>query len=184
MDIADDIDGNAVEANEYVPYVWLSIIAMSAWIAAGMHHIFHGIVARIMLAFDEVLTDKDRKIPFEDIVNPYLLDIVTLRLDWVHVKQLPKTQWLAEDELGFSQIMAFIYGQFYFLNMTLKESTTTTKSALLVVRQMIVSLQVMVALLLPPKDSAVNVIGRYTKLFLSCCHRLCQLYYNDNKVPF
>ena len=86
---------------------------MSAWIDADMHHIFHGIVARIMLAFEEVLTDKDRNTPFEDLVNPYLLDIVTLWLDWMHVKQLPKT-CLAEDELGFSQIMAFIYGQFFF----------------------------------------------------------------------
>ena len=78
-----------------------------------MYHIFHGIAARIMLAFEEVLTDKDRKTPFEDLVNPYLLDIVTPWLDWMHVKQLPKTQWLAENKLGFSQIMAFIYGQFY-----------------------------------------------------------------------
>ena len=40
MDIADDIDENAMQSNEYVPYVWLSIIAMSAWIDTGMHHIF------------------------------------------------------------------------------------------------------------------------------------------------
>ena len=103
----------------------------------------------------------------------------------MHVKQLPKTQWLAEDELGFSQIMAFIYGQFFFfLKMTLKESATTTKSALLASRQMIVSLQVILALLMSPKDPALNVIDRHIKLFLSCCHRFCQLYYNDDKVPF
>ena len=42
----------------------------------------------------------------------------------------------------------------------------------------------MVALLMSPKDPAVNVIDRHIKLFLSCCHRFCQLYYNDNKVPF
>ena len=72
----------------------------------------------------------------------------------------------------------------FFLKMTLKESTATTKSALLTVRQMIVSLQVMLALLMSPKDHAVNVIDRHIKLFLLCCHRFCQLYYNDDKVPF
>jgi len=132
MNKENDTDGDAVESNEYVPYVWLSIISMSAWIDAGMHHIFHGVVARIMLAFEEFLTDEDRKTPFEDLVNPYLLDIANLRLDWMHAKQLPKTQWLAEDELGFSRILTFVYGQF-FLNMKLRETTTTSKAALLAI---------------------------------------------------
>ena len=107
-------------------------------------------------------------------------------LTWLWLCSLLMSSWekkLAEDELGFSWIMAFIYGHF-FLKMTLKESTTTIKSALLAVRQMIVSLQVMVALLMSPKDHAVNVIDMHIKLFLSCCHRFCQLYYNDDKVPF
>ena len=183
MNKENDTDGDAVESNEYVPYVWLSIISMSAWIDAGMHHIFHGVVARIMLAFEEFLKDEDRKTPFEDLVNPYLLDIATLRLDWMHAKQLPKTQWLAEDELGFSRILTFVYGQF-FLNMKLRETTTTSKAALLAIRQMVVSLQVMVALLMSPRDPAVVVIDRHIKLFLSCCHRFCQLYYSDDTAPF
>ena len=41
MSKEDDTDGDAVETNKYVSYVWLSIISMSAWIDAGMHHIFH-----------------------------------------------------------------------------------------------------------------------------------------------
>ena len=117
------------------------------------------------------------------MVNPYLKEIASLRLDWMHVKELPKTQWLAEDDLGFSRIMAFVYGQF-FLNMTLRETTNTTKSTLLAMRQMIVSLQVMIALLMSLKDPDVNVIDRHIKLFLSCCHRFCQVYYNDDHTPF
>ena len=183
MDIADDTNGDAVKSNEYIPKVWLSTVAMSAWIDAGMHHIFHGVVARIMLAMEDVFTDEDRKTPFENLVNPYLQDIVHLRLDWMHVKELPKTQWLAEDELGFSRIMAFVYGQF-FLNMTLRETSNTTESALLAMRQMLVSLQVMIALLMSPTDPDVNVIDRHVKLFLSCCHRFCQVYYDEDHTPF
>ena len=73
--------------------------------------------------------------------------------------------WLAEDELGFSRIMPFVYGQF-FLNVTLRETSNTTKSALLSMRQMIVLLQVMIALLMSPKDPDVNVIDRHIKNIL------------------
>ena len=155
MDIADDTNGDVVKSNEYIPKNWLSTVAMSAWIDAGMHHIFHGVVARIMLAMEDVFTDEDRKTPFENLVNPYLQKISHLRLDWMHVKELPKTLWLAEDELGFSRIMAFVYGQF-FLNMTLRETSKTTESALLALRQMFVSLQVMIALLMSPTDPDVK----------------------------
>ena len=79
--------------------------------------------------------------------------------------------------------MVFVYGQF-FLNMTLAESTNTTKSALVSIKQMIVSLNVMIALLMSPKDPVVHIIDRHIKLFLSCCHRFCQLYYHNNKDPF
>ena len=87
----------------------------------------------------------------------------------MHVTKLPKTQSLAEDELGFSRIMTFIYGHF-ILNLKLRETTTTSKAALLAIRQMVVSLQVMVALLMSPRDPAVVVIDMHITLFLSCCH--------------
>ena len=168
--MSDNIDGVEVQSNDYVPYVWRSIVSMSAWIDAGMHHIFHGIVATIMSAMEDVFVVEKKKEPFEDLVNPYLLDIQSLRLDWLHLKQLPKTQWLAEDELGFSRIMVFIYGQ-YFLNIKLRQSSNSSKGALLSTRQMIISLQVMVALLMSPEDPDVDLIDRHIKIFLSCCHR-------------
>jgi len=71
IDESENIGGVAVQSNYYVPNVWLSIIAMSAWIDVGMHPIFHGVVARIMLAMEDVFTEEDRKGPFENLVYTF-----------------------------------------------------------------------------------------------------------------
>jgi len=148
-----------------------------------MHHIFHGIVARVMLAMEDAFAKEDRRGPFEDLINPYLLDIQELILDWLHMKPLPKTQWLAEDELGFSRILTFVYGQF-FLNIKLRGSSNTTKGALLSTRQMLIALHVMIALLMSPTDPAVDLIERHIKVFLSCCHRFTVLFMTKTKLRF
>ena len=67
--------------------------------------------------------------------------------------------WLAEDKLGLSRIISFVYGQF-FLNMELRESTNMSKCTLVALRQMLVSLQAMTALLMLPREPAVDVIDR------------------------
>ena len=82
---------------------------------------------------ENVFTDKVKQTPSENLVNPHLQEVASLRLDWMHVKQFPTIMWLEEDELGFSRIMPFVYGQF-FLNMTLRETPNTTKSTLLSMR--------------------------------------------------
>ena len=179
----EDKDGKMVNSNEYIPFIWLSSVTMSTWIDAGMHHIFHGIVARIMLLMEEVFTDEDKKSTFEDIVNPYLLEIADLRLDWMHVKPLPKTMWLAEDDLGFSRILCFAYGQF-FLNVPLRQSSTISQGSLLSIRQMLSALLVMISLLVSPRDPNIKQIDRHIKIFLSCCQRFCDLYFSAETLPF
>ena len=62
---------------------------------------FHGIVHNIVLTTEDVSAYKDKNSTFEEIVNPYLMEIQNLRLDWLHVKTLQKTKWLAEDRLVF-----------------------------------------------------------------------------------
>ena len=86
----ENIERNMVQSNDYIPFIWLSTILMSTWIDAGMHHIFHGVVARIMLLLEEVFADEDKKTAFEDVLNPYLLEIMSLRLDWLHIKNIAK----------------------------------------------------------------------------------------------
>ena len=126
-----------------------------------MHHVFHGIVARVMALMEEIMTEEKKNATFEDIVNPQLSEIRSMRMDWLHMKNLPKTQWLAEDKLGFSRIACFVYGQF-FLNVT---NVTPLSRKLL--RQMIVSMHVMIALLMSPRDPVLDIIDRHIKLFLS-----------------
>ena len=158
-------------------------MGISAWINAGMHHIFHGVVAQIMQAMEEAFTHDMKKTEFENPVNPHLLEIASLRLDWLHMKPLPKTQWLAEDELGFSRISVFAYGLF-FANIKLRGNSNTSTGALLAMRQMIVAMWVMVALLMSPRDPVIELIDRHIKVFLSCCHRYSHLFYSADTVPF
>ena len=51
-------------------------------------------------------------------------------------------------------------------------------------RQMLIALHVMVALLMSPKDPIVDVTDRHIKIFLSCCQRFNSLYYDGNDEPF
>ena len=97
-----DEEGVVVQSKDYIPFVWLSMVPMYAWIDADMYHIFHGIVARIMSTMEDVFTHEDNNSTFQELVNPYLMEIRNLRLDCLHLKTLPKTLWLAEDELGSS----------------------------------------------------------------------------------
>ena len=80
MEDSEEKTDTASQSDSYVPYVWRSIVLMCAWMDAGMHHIFHGIVATIMMVMEEVFAGEARQAPFEDLINPYLLSIQELRL--------------------------------------------------------------------------------------------------------
>ena len=178
-----DKEGVMVQSNDYISFVWLSIVPVCAWIYAGMYHIFHEIVARIMLTMEDVFTHEDTNSTFQELVNPRLMEIRNLRLDWLHVKTLPKTMWLAEDELGFARIAPYIYGQFY-LNVKLRESSNTSSGALLSLRQMVSSMHVMVALLMTPRDPMPDQIDRQLNMFLYCRDRFSHLHYDQEKLHF
>jgi len=66
----------------------------------------------------------------------------------------------------------------------LRDTSNTAKRALLAMRQMIISLQVKVALLMSPRDPIVELIDRHIQVFLTCCHHFTQLFYDKDKDPF
>ena len=118
------------------------------------------------------------------MVNNYMLDIATLWLDWCHMKLLPKSQWLAEDELGLSRILPFIYGQF-FLNLADKtKNSDTTSKTLHALAQVFHSLHVTACMLMTPPDSLVKLIDVHVKLCLSCCDCFVKSYKEKGMIPF
>ena len=78
-----------------------------------MHLVFHGILAYCVEKMDEFLADHGLTQKFERLVNSYLLDIQSLRLEWCKMKCFPKKQWLAENELALARILPFIYMDYF-----------------------------------------------------------------------
>ena len=143
---------------------------MSAYLDCGMHLVFHGIVARCVEEMEQFMSHHSLKSPFNDVVNDYLFDIESLRLDWCNMKTFPKKQWLAENELALARIIPFVYAQF-FLQMQLPDRNFTTSTTMVAIQQMFHSMHLMICVLMSPRDSSADEIDRHVKLFLSCCHR-------------
>ena len=96
-----------------LPVIWTWDVLADVFLDCGMHLVFHGVVANIVEVAHQFMTDHKLGSEFIKIVTPYMSDIMTLRLDWCHMKLFPKKQWVAEDELGLARILPFIYGQFF-----------------------------------------------------------------------
>ena len=156
---------------------------MRSYIDCGMHLVFHGVVATCVSVMEDFITDHGLTQQFERLANHYLQDIQSLRLEWCKMKQLPKTQWLAENELGYARVMPFICGLF-FHNLELPKRTCTRPATVTVVKQMFHSLHVMVCILMSPRDPGPTEIDGHVKVFLSCCHRFARSYYATDAVPF
>ena len=165
------------------PALWKSDYPIDVAIDAGMHHIFHGITDDIIVLITDFLKEHSLATTFDDSVNPFLLEISSFRLDWCRMKKLPSKQWLAEDLLGFSRIMPFVYGQF-FLQHKISDTTRTSEETLVSIQQLLNSLHVMVSHLMSPRDPDVEKIDLSVKIFLSCGHRFVRSHYSPETVPF
>jgi len=175
--------GEDADVSSIIPSVWQSEIPTDAWIDTGMHHIFHGVVADIMDQSEKFMSDHRLKSDFETLVYSDLRELQTLRLEWCCVRSLPRKQWLAEDELGFTRILPFVYGMF-FRFLQLPESSNTSSMTLIALQQLYVSLYVMVAMLMSPREPNTNAIIRHSKIFLSCCDRFSKSYHDSECEPF
>ena len=93
---------------------------------------------------DHGLTQK-----FERLVNSYLLDIQSLRLEWCKMKYFPKKQWLAENELALARILPFVYGLF-FMNLELPTRMNTSTETTHAIQRLFHSMHVMISVLMSP----------------------------------
>ena len=67
--------------SKFVPGLWNSALLMNAYLDCGMHLIFHGIVAYCVEIMDAFMADHGLTQKFERLVNTYMLDIQSLRLE-------------------------------------------------------------------------------------------------------
>ena len=97
------------------------------YLDCGMHLVFDGVVAYCVERMEDFIKDQGLGQQFERIANTHVREIESLRLDWCKTKYLPKKQWLAENELGVSRIILFLYGLF-FVNLECPTRTNTSKN--------------------------------------------------------
>ena len=176
----------AVTEVDYIPKLWLLDYDFEKFIETIMHLIGHGIVASVMGLMQNILKEHSLGTTFENFCNPYLKDIEACRLQWIRVKTLPKSSWLAEDEFGFARVMLFLYGQFFNkqdLGRVTANSTLLSQT-LLQIKQLLNSCVVMISLIMSKENICTNVLDIHIKIFLQCCHRLCRAYYDDSVEEF
>lgn len=173
----------AAEELPLAPYIWNCGLSSSVFVASIMHQLFHGVIPDIMEVLHSFMTEHNLLTKFEEHANVYLKEISDMRLDWCKVKKLPKKQWLAEDVLGLSRIMPFIYSQFFF-NLSIPESSDTTEDTLHAIRQLLNALHVMTSLLMSKREIDPDIIDQHIKIFLSCCDRLSESHYGRHDNVF
>ena len=174
----DDDDENGT-----IPKIWKSMLQMNAYIDCAMHLLFHGIVAYSVERIDEFMKDHSLTPKFEGIVNKYMTDIMCLRLEWCKIKLFPKTQWLAENELGLARILPFVYGLF-FIHCDLPERSNTSNQTKFAVMQMFQAMFVMISILMSPRNLLAPMIDEHVKIFLSTCHRYYRGYFEKEGIPY
>ena len=73
-------------SSNIAPSIWFSSLMMSAYLDCGIHLVFHGIVSYCVERMDEFMATHGLTQKFERLVNVYLVDIQSLRLDWCKMK--------------------------------------------------------------------------------------------------
>jgi hypothetical protein len=71
------------------PKIWKSDLKMNAYIDCAMHLIFHGIVKYCVEEIEAFMKTHAVTPEFEKLVNPYMIDIQSHRLEWCKLKTFP-----------------------------------------------------------------------------------------------
>ena len=178
---ADARNKGANDNKPYIPYIWKSgVIRMDQFITAPMHLFTHGVKTDLIELVNIFLKKLRLGKKFETFANKYLLEIDRFKVYWCKVRLLPKTNWLAEDILGFSRVMPCVYGLFFLhIEDDIPEAQKRTVAAIL---QMLHTFHVMLSAVMNPRTSSdADKIDCYIKLFLSCTHRAILLITGSNE---
>ena len=69
-----------------LPVIWTWGVLSDVILDCGMHLVFHGVVVNIVEVSHQFMTDHGLASEFMRMVNPYMLDIATLPLDWCQME--------------------------------------------------------------------------------------------------
>ena len=183
--------GETVTDSDYIPSLWQLPFSIELFIETAMHLLGHGIFGSILELTDAVFTEHKLWSDFCKFANVFMRDIANFRLDWCHLKTLPKASWLAEDGFGYGRMMLFLYGQ-YFLQKDIPNSCMLG-ATLTSLKQLLCSCNVMVSLLMSKehlpengeeREAYLQRLDRHIKIFLSCCHRFSRSYYDSTVYEF
>ena len=158
---------NIADNTDVIPSMWKYGYDINIFIDCVMHQLFHGVCPSVIEIIDDILAQAKKKTSAHDYANSPLHSISKLRLDYCKIRLLPNTLWLAEDSLGFSRIMPYVYGDI-FSNIQLENSVVTLN-----ILKLVNALYVMIALLMTPRYIHSDFIEMHIKIFLNCCHALC-----------
>ena len=154
-------------------------------IETPMHQLGHGGVGTMINDFIQpVMTQHKLWTKFKDFVNPILTDIASFRLDWCKVKTLPKKNWLGEDCFGFARLMLYLVTLFLESHSLPEACNTTTEEHVVAFVEVVHSFTAMIYSVMckdmvHKKKHEIIII-----LFLTCCHRFCNEYYDSSVIEF
>ena len=97
----------------YMPKKLHSRLTINSFIDCAMHLIFHGVLTTLVEVIDDFLTNQKLGSAMEKTLNPFLLKVESLRLEWCKAKLLPKKQWATKNELALARILPFVYTTFF-----------------------------------------------------------------------
>lgn len=181
----DDDELTLEEAEvEFIPYILRSGYEIKIFLDTGMHLICHGIIGTLIELAESVLAEHKLWTSFQNFANPILSQIADMRIDWCKMKTLPNTNWLAEDCLGFGRIMSYVFGLFFERYDVVSARDDTTTECIIRLREIFSSFHVVLYLLMSREKESKEEIDRHIKIFLSCCHRFCEVYYHHNTEEF
>lgn len=180
IEIIDDIaetdkrKGKISKPEMYLPKVWwlIGLFHRFRFPNLPMHALFHGMIPDFMDIVHHLLSHQKRFTNFCAYANSYLDEIASFGLDWCKVKQLPKAAWVAENCLGYTRLISFLYGG-YLLNFPLNNELREHVDNL---KRMLNALQALMSILMSKDAADKTTIDNHMKLLMSAVHYFHKMY--------
>ena len=144
-----------------------------------MHLLGHGIIGSLVELLEKVFTDHKLWSKFVEFANKIIVDVASFSLDWCKVKLLPKANWLGEDCFGFGRLMLYIVNQFLSKHDLTKLPFNTNEEQVESLKELLNSFTAMLYSVMCKDHVPKKTHDLQIKIFLTCCHQFCKVYYSE-----